>query len=81
MLRLEPLFERRVSEWTSEYNGGSGFLRFGWIGVQVDVGDIEDVVFGVGAILFGDVRCSARDSKEHFNGEEDVPSAGSCLGR
>lgn len=28
-----------------------GYLRFGWVGVQVDVGDVENVVAGIAAIL------------------------------
>lgn len=67
-------------EWISEERWGCDSLRFGWIGIQVDVGDIEDVVFGGGAILFAGVRTYARSCRECFDGGEDVLSAGSCRG-
>jgi hypothetical protein len=36
-------------------NGGGGdYLPFGWVGVQVDVADVEEVVVGVAAELEGD---------------------------
>ena len=55
-------------------------VRFGWIGVQIDIADVEDIVFRIGAILYYSNQLSERRFMMS-SGDDSVLSMGFCLGR
>lgn len=84
MSRLVPL--RRRGPWSAEerqsedaVRKGWGGSRLGWVRVEVDVGDVEDVVFGIRAELHLTRSQQLMRSGSIFCYDDFVQLRGFCL--